>query len=168
MGIWKGVNEFVFKASNQTLESFSAYSMMVDPMTSCGCFEVIVTILPSTNGIMAVNREYSGMTPCGMKFSTIAGMVGGGIQTPGFIGISKFFIGSKKFIQADGGLERLVWMPKALKEEIRDLLEERVKELGLDGFLDKIATEEDAETEEQVLEYMQKVSHPVLEMEPMM
>ena len=103
-----------------------------------------------------------------MKFSTMAGMVGGGIQTPGFIGISKFFIGSKKFIKADGGLERLVWMPKALKEEIKDLLEERVKELGLDGFIDKIATEEDAETEEQVLEFMQKVNHPVLEMEPMM
>ncbi len=168
MGIWKGVNDFVFKASNQSLESFSAYSMMVDPMTSCGCFEVIVTILPSTNGVMAVNREHSGMTPSGMKFSTMAGMVGGGIQTPGFIGISKFFIGSKKFIKADGGLERLVWIPKSLKEEIRDLLEDRIEELGLEGFLDKIATEEDAENEEQVLEFMQKVNHPVLEMEPMM
>jgi len=168
MGIWKGVNDFVFKASNQSLESFSAYSMMVDPMTSCGCFEVIVTILPSTNGVMAVNREHSGMTPSGMKFSTMAGMVGGGIQTPGFIGISKFFIGSKKFIKADGGLERLVWVPKSLKEEIRDLLEERIEELELEGFLDKIATEEDAENEEQVLEFMQKVNHPVLEMEPMM
>ncbi len=168
LGVWKGVNEFVFKASNQALESFSAYSMMVDPMTSCGCFEVIATILPSTNGIMAVNREHSGMTPSGMKFSTIAGMVGGGIQTPGFVGISKYFIGSKKFIKADGGLTRLVWMPKALKEEIRDILEERLKDMGLDGFLDKIATEEDAETEEQVMEWVQKVNHPVLEMEPMM
>ncbi|MCL5070358.1 MAG: acetyl-CoA decarbonylase/synthase complex subunit alpha/beta, partial [Actinobacteria bacterium] len=118
LGIWKGVNEFVYKASHQTLESFSAYSMMVDPMTSCGCFEVVVTILPTANGVMAVNREFSEMTPCGMKFSTIAGMVGGGIQTPGFIGISKYFIGSKKFILADGGLKRLVWMPKQLKEEI--------------------------------------------------
>ena len=168
LGIWKGVNDFVFKASNQSLESFSAYSMMVDPMTSCGCFEVIMAILPAANGVMAVNREHTGMTPSGMKFSTMAGMVGGGIQTPGFIGISKFFIGSKKFIKADGGLQRLVWMPKALKEEIRDFLEERTKELGLDGFLDKIATEEEAETEEQVLEWMQNVNHPVLEMKPLM
>jgi acetyl-CoA synthase len=168
LGVWKGVNEFVFKASNQALESFSAYSMIVDPMTSCGCFEVIAAILPSTNGVMAVNREHSGMTPSGMKFSTMAGMVGGGIQTPGFVGISKFFIGSKKFIKADGGLKRLVWMPKALKEEIRDILEERLKDMGLDDFLDKVATEEDADTEEQVMEWMQKVNHPVLEMEPMM
>ncbi|MBA7560077.1 Carbon monoxide dehydrogenase/acetyl-CoA synthase subunit alpha [subsurface metagenome] len=168
LGIWKGVNDFVYKASNQSLESFSAYSMIVDPMTSCGCFEVIVTILPSTNGVMAVNREHSGMTPSGMKFSTMAGMVGGGIQTPGFIGISKYFIGSKKFIKADGGLERLAWMPKALKEEIRDILEERAKEMGMEDFLDKVATEEEAETEEEVLEWIQKVNHPVLKMEPMM
>jgi len=108
------------------------------------------------------------MTPSGMKFSTIAGMVGGGIQTPGFVGISKYFIGSKKFIKADGGLTRLVWMPMSLKEEIRDILEERLKDMGLDDFLDKVATEEDAETEEQVMEWIQKVNHPVLEMEPMM
>lgn len=168
LGIWKGVNEFVYRSSHQKLESFSAYSMMVDPMTSCGCFEVIVTILPTTNGIMAVNREYSEMTPSGMKFSTIAGMVGGGIQTPGFIGISKFFIGSKKFIKADGGLKRLVWMPKQLKEEIRDLLEERASELGLSDFIDKIATEENATTEEEVLEWITSTNHPVLEMEPIM
>lgn len=168
LGIWKGVNNFVYKASNQSLESFSAYSMMIDPMTSCGCFEVIVTILPSTNGVMAVNREHPGITPSGMKFSTMAGMVGGGIQTPGFIGISKYFMGSKKFIKADGGLERLLWMPKALKEEIRDILEERAKEMGMEDFLDKVATEEEAETEEEVLEWIQKVNHPVLKMEPMM
>lgn len=168
LGVWQGINDFVYKASNQNLESFSAYSMIVNPMTSCGCFEVIVTILPSTSGIMAVNREYPGITPSGMKFSTMAGMVGGGIQTPGFIGISKYFIGSKKFIKADGGLKRLVWIPKALKEEIKDVLGIRAKEMGIDDFLDKIATEEDAETEEQVLEWIKKVNHPVLEMEPMM
>jgi len=168
MGIWKGVNEFVYKSSHQKLESFSAYSMMVDPMTSCGCFEVIVTILPTTNGVMAVNREFSEMTPCGMKFSTIAGMVGGGIQTPGFIGISKFFIGSKKFILADGGLKRLVWIPKMLKEEIGDLLRQRAEELGIPDFVDKVATEENAATEEEVLQWISDVGHPVLEMEPMM
>ncbi len=168
LGIWKGVNEFVYKASHQKLESFSAYSMMIDPMTSCGCFEVIVTILPTTNGVMAVNREYSEMTPCGMKFSTIAGMVGGGIQTPGFIGISKYFIASKKFIRADGGLKRLVWMPRQLKEEIGELLRERAEEMGMPDLIDKIATEENAVTEEEVLKWMEKVNHPALEMEPIM
>ena len=168
LGTWKGVNEFVYKSSHQTLESFSAYSMMVDPMTSCGCFEVVVTILPTANGVMAVNREFSEMTPSGMKFSTIAGMVGGGIQTPGFIGISKYFIGSKKFILADGGLKRLVWMPKQLKEEILDLLQVRAGEMEIPDFIDKIATEENATTEEEVFEWITKVNHPVLGMEPLM
>jgi acetyl-CoA synthase len=167
-GIWKGINEFVYKASHQSLETFSTYSMIADPMTSCGCFEVIVTILPTTNGVMAVNREFSSMTPCGMKFSTIAGMVGGGVQTPGFIGISKYFISSKKFIRADGGLQRLVWMPKELKEEIRDLLQERAEEMGIPDFVDKIATEEQAQTEEEVLDWVQKVNHPVMALEPIM
>lgn len=168
LGTWKGINEFVYKASHQKLESFSAYSMIIDPMTSCGCFEVIVTILPTTNGVIAINREFPEITPCGMKFSTIAGMVGGGIQTPGFIGISKYFIASKKFIRADGGLKRLVWLPKQLKEEIKELLELRAEEMELPDFVDKIATEENATTEEEVLKWITDVNHPVLGMEPMM
>jgi len=107
------------------------------------------------------------MTPCGMKFSTLAGSVGGGVQTPGFIGVSKFFLTSKKFIKADGGFKRLVWMPKMLKEEIREALQRRSEEIEIPDFIDKIATEEDAVTEEEVLTFIQKVGHPVLEMESM-
>ena len=73
-------------------------------MTSCGCFECISCVLPLTNGIMIVYRDFPGMTPSGMKFSTLAGTVGGGVQTPGFIGHSKLYIGSPKFISAEGGL----------------------------------------------------------------
>lgn len=167
LGVWKGVNEFVYKTSHQTLSSFSAYSMINDPMTSCGCFETIVAILPMTGGVMVVPREHPEMTPCGMKFSTLAGSVGGGVQTPGFIGVSKFFLTSKKFIKADGGFNRLVWMPKMLKEEIKEALQHRADELEIPDFLDKIATEEDAVTEEEVLNFIQKVEHPVLEMESM-
>ena len=137
-------------------------------MTSCGCFECVTAILPETNGVMIVNREFEGMTPVGMSFSTMAGQIGGGIQTPGFIGMGKLYISSKKFISADGGIERVVWMPKILKEEIRDRLEERFEELGQSDLLDKIATEEDAVTSEELLAYLEKVGHPVLAMEPMM
>jgi acetyl-CoA synthase len=167
-GQWKGVNQYLEVASNGNLERFNAYSMMEDPMTSCGCFECITAILPETNGVMIVNREFEGMTPVGMSFSTMAGQIGGGIQTPGFIGMGKLYISSKKFISADGGIERVVWMPKILKEEIRDRLEERFKELGQSDLLDKIATEEDAMTSEELLAYLEKVGHPVLAMEPMM
>lgn len=169
VGQWDKVNEFVLKASNRKVERMSQYSMIVDPMTSCGCFECIAAVLPSTNGIMVVNREYTEMTPCGMKFSTLAGAVGGGNQTPGFIGHSKHYIGSRKFIAAEGGIRRIVWMPTALKKEIKNVIVDRAGELGLDGveFLAKIADETNATTEEEVLEFITKAGHPAIAMDPM-
>jgi len=168
-GQWEKVNEFVSSTTQGKITSMSAYSMIVDPMTSCGCFECISAILPSTNGIMIVNREFTEMTPCGMKFSTLAGTVGGGNQTPGFIGHSRFYIGSKKFISAEGGIRRIVWMPAVLKEDMRQVLIERANEAGLNGeeFLDKIADETKATSEEEVLEFISSVNHPALEMDPM-
>ncbi|HUT28980.1 MAG TPA: acetyl-CoA decarbonylase/synthase complex subunit alpha/beta [Sedimentisphaerales bacterium] len=169
VGQWDKVNAFVQKTSGGNVERMSQYSMITDPMTSCGCFECIAAVLPSTGGIMIVNREFAEMTPCGMKFSTLAGTVGGGQQTPGFIGHSKHYISSRKFIAAEGGIRRIVWMPKMLKEEIGDLLVSRANELGLDGgeFLDKIADESTAVTEEEVLEFITKAGHPATALEPM-
>jgi len=114
-----------------------------------------------------VDRDFTGMTPCGMQFSTLAGSVGGGLQTPGFVGVSKLYVASKKFISADGGLPRLTWLPKHLKEFLKDHLIERANEEGLDDFINKIATEEDCTTEEEVMEFMTKVNHPALSMDPM-
>jgi acetyl-CoA synthase len=167
-GIFAGVNEYIARASNGNLERVSMYSIMTDPQTSCGCFEVIAAVLPETNGVMLVNREYLGMTPIGMTFSTMAGEIGGGVQTPGFLGIGKLYITSEKFISAEGGIKRVVWMPKELKEEIRERLEKRLQEIGESDLIDKIATEDDATTSEELLEFLQKVGHPVLEMEPIM
>ena len=112
LGQWEGVNAFVYANTGKTIERMSAYSMIVDPMTSCGCFECISALLPAANGIMTVDRDFPDMTPCGMKFSTLAGSVGGGNVTPGFIGHSKFYIGSKKFISADGGIARMCGCPR--------------------------------------------------------
>jgi len=169
LGQWEKVNEFIKNTSHGKIEVMSAYSMIAEPMTSCGCFECISAVLPSTNGIMIVNREYPEMTPCGMKFSTLAGTVGGGRQTPGFVGHSKHYISSRKFISAEGGIQRIVWMPSTLKEEIKDTLLHRAKELGLDDeeFLSKISDERVATTEEEVLEFITKNGHPVTALEPM-
>ncbi len=167
-GEWKGINEYLAKASRGNLERLKLYSIVEDPMTSCGCFECIVAILPMANGVMVVDRDFAGMTPVGMTFSTLAGTVGGGIQTPGFLGVGKYFLGSEKFISANGGFARLVWMPKALKEQLRDRLQAQAERIGDPEFLDKIATEEDATTEEEVLEFLTAKNHPALSMEPIM
>lgn len=164
-GQWKGTNEFVRQASRGKVERVDAYSIMREPMTSCGCFECIAAVLPMSNGIMTVDRDYMDMTPCGMKFTTLAGSVGGGNVTPGFVGHSKHYIASKKFIMAEGGLKRLVWMPKALKETLREKMTERAKELGVPDLVDRIADETVGSTEEEILEFLQEKEHPALTME---
>jgi len=166
-GQWRSVNDYIGVKSNGTLSKFNAYSMMEDPMTSCGCFECIAAIVPEANGVMIVDRDFTGMTPVGMTFSTMAGQVGGGLQVPGFIGIGKLYISSGKFISADGGHKRIVWMSKQLKNEIQDRLKERLKKDEIDDLFDKIATEENAEDPDKLLTYLEQISHPALEMDPM-
>ncbi|MEI6499442.1 MAG: acetyl-CoA decarbonylase/synthase complex subunit alpha/beta [Armatimonadota bacterium] len=166
-GEFKGINEFVHKFSQRNVERVCLYSMMEAPMTSCGCFEVILSILPEANGIMAVNREYRGMTPCGMPFTTLAGSVGGGNVTPGFLGVGRLYLGSPKFIQAEGGIQRLVWLPKELKDALRDSLVKQGEAIGLPDLVDRIADETVGTTSEEIMPWLMEKEHPALTMEPM-
>jgi len=166
-GEWKGVNDFIYQKSNKTLERFHGYSIMTWPETSCGCFECIIAILPEANGFMVVNREFAGMTPCGMTFSTLAGSVGGGEQTPGFMGVGRLYLVSRKFISADGGIKRIVWMTKELKEALGEKLKKRCEEEGDPDLINKIADESVATTAEELLPYLEKVGHPALKMPPL-
>jgi len=165
LGVFKGINDFVNQASRGAVTDLSCYSLMTDPMTACGCFEAIAAMLPQCNGIMVVNRDYMGMTPSGMKFTTLAGMAGGGAQTPGFMGVSKHYMTSPKLFMAEGGLERMVWLPKSMKEEISDKLKERCAEIGKPELYDMIATEENGTTEEEILAFLKEKGHPCLSME---
>ncbi len=166
-GEYEGVNRFVKKASHGEIDRISLYSVMECPMTCCGCFEAIALMLPEVNGIMVVNREYKGMTPSGMTFSTLAGTIGGGAQTPGFAGIAKNYILSDRFLQGDDGIGRLVWMPSQLKEELKDRLEKILADRGMDGFFSKIADENTAATIEDLMVFLERVGHPALTMKPL-
>lgn len=167
LGQWSGVNQFIYESSGRAVETMSCYSLMTDPMTSCGCFMCIIALLPMCNGVMIVNREYAGMTPSGMKFSTLAGMVGGGVQAPGFMGVGRGYLASRKFMFAEGGLPRVVWMPKELKDAMAASLQPRLEEIGMPDLLDKIADETVGETEDAVLEHLTNVGHPALTMDPL-
>jgi acetyl-CoA synthase len=166
LGQWKGVNEFVYKASRQNIDHYNFYSIVHDPMTTCGCCECIAAVLPGANGVMTVHRDYTGETPCGMKFTTLAGMMGGGQSSPGFVGHSKYNITQRKFIIGDGGLLRMVWMPKSLKEEIKERLVKRGEELGMPDLVDRIADETVGITEEEIMPFLKKKDHPALKMDP--
>jgi acetyl-CoA synthase len=165
LGSWEGVNAFVKQHSRGKVEQVSAYSIMRNPMTSCGCFECIAAVLDKCNGIMVVDRDHSGETPSGMKFTTLAGSVGGGAVTPGFIGHSKHYIGSKKFLKAEGGINRLVWMPKRLKDEMSEKINEQGSRLGVDNLAERIADETIGITQDEILPFLKEKKHPALELE---
>ncbi|MBU2647979.1 CO dehydrogenase/CO-methylating acetyl-CoA synthase complex subunit beta, partial [bacterium] len=166
-GIWSGVNDYVYINSHKTVSAFCAYSIMDRPMTSCGCFEAICAYVPECNGIMIVNREFPDDTPVGMTFSSLAGNVGGGLQTPGFMGMGKVFLTSRKFLAAEGGHQRLVWMPRELKQQLGPELNQIFNDLGLPDMMDKIADEGIATNPDEIRSFMEKVDHPTLHLPDM-
>jgi acetyl-CoA synthase len=103
-----------------------------------------------------------------MKFTTLAGTIGGGLSTPGFVGHGKYNITQRKYLIGDGGLLRTVWMPKMLKEEIEERIKTRAKELGVPNLLDMIADETVGVTEEAILPFLNKKGHPALTMPPIL
>ena len=168
-GRYESVNKMVKEATHGAVENVTLYSILEDPMTSCGCFECICGIEPVSNGFIVVNREYKGMTPVGMTFGELASCTGGGVQTPGYMGHGRHFISSKKFIHAEGGIERIVWMPKELKDDVAERLNKTAKELyGIDNFTDMVADETICEDCDALMEFLTEKNHPVLGLEPLM
>lgn len=166
-GEWEGVNRTVYRESHGNVPRMCMYSLMEAPMTSCGCFEVILAMTPDMQSVIAVHREHTGMTPVGMKFSTLAGSIGGGRQTPGFMGVGRKYLTSNKFMAAEGGFLRVSWMPRSLKESLRDHLLEVGRRSGVPDLVDRIADETVTDDTEGLMEWMVKVSHPALDMDPL-
>ena len=168
-GRFESVDSMVASATHGAVESVTLYSILEDPMTSCGCFECICGIEPMSNGVIVVNREYKGMTPSGMTFGELASCTGGGVQTPGYMGHGRHFIASKKFCSAEGGIERIVWMPKELKDDVGERLNATAKELyGIENFVDLVADETVTTDCEELLNWLTEKGHPVLGLEPLM
>ena len=168
-GRFQSVNKAISDATHGAVENVTLYSILEDPMTSCGCFECICGIEPMSNGFIVVNREYKGMTPAGMTFGELASCTGGGVQTPGYMGHGRHFISSKKFIAAEGGIERIVSMPKELKDDVAERLNKTAKELyGIDNFTDMVADETVTTDCEELLNWLTEKGHPVLGLEPLM
>jgi acetyl-CoA synthase len=166
-GYWTGTNEYAAIGSHGSVQKVSMYSIMENPMTACGCFECIVMLIPEANGVMIVSREDTSMTPAGMTFSTLAGMAGGGLQTPGVMGVGKYYLISPKFISADGGLKRVVWMSSILKETMADEFRAAAEREGVPDLLDKIADERTVTDVSGLVAWLEEHNHPALAMGPM-
>ncbi|MEN8172596.1 MAG: acetyl-CoA decarbonylase/synthase complex subunit alpha/beta [Chloroflexota bacterium] len=167
IGYWTGTNEYAQQGSHGVVEEVSMYSIMENPMTACGCFECIVMVIPEVNGVMIVSREDVGMTPAGMKFSTLAGIAGGGMQTPGVMGVGKFYLVSPKFISADGGFKRVVWMSKNLKDSMAAEFQIAADREGISDLVDRIADGNSVTSVEELVTWVNEKDHPVLDMGPM-
>ncbi len=168
-GRYETVNQMIAEATHGAVEEVTLYSILEDPMTSCGCFECICGIEPASNGVIVVNREFKGMTPAGMTFGELASCTGGGVQTPGYMGHGRHFISSKKFVYAEGGIKRIVWMPKELKDDVGTRLNATAKELyGIENFTDMVADETICTEVDELMAFLTEKDHPVLAMEPLM
>ncbi len=167
VGYWQGTIDYTKSASHGVVDKVSMYSIMENPMTACGCFEAILMYIPEVEGVIVVSREDIGMTPMGMKFSTLAGMAGGGVQTPGVMGIGKYYMLSPKFISADGGFKRIVWMSKNLKDSMVMELQSVAQREGIPDLIDLIADGESVISVEELQEWVKTKNHPVLDMPSM-
>ena len=168
-GRFESVDKAIASATHGAVESVTLYSILEDPMTSCGCFECICGIEPMSGGFIVVNREFKGMTPAGMTFGELASCTGGGVQTPGYMGHGRHFISSKKFISAEGGIERIVWMPKELKDDVAERVNKTAFELyGIENFMDMVADETITTDGEELLSWLTEKGHPVLGMESLL
>ena len=113
-----------------------------------------------------IEFDWEHMARKGIVVVTPAYRLGGGVQTPGYMGHGKHYIASHKFLRAEGGIGRIVWMPKALKEQVRTKLDATAKDLyGVDDFTDMIADETVCTDDlEALMTFLAEKGHPVLEM----
>ena len=165
-GYWEGTNDYAKVGSHGVVEEVAMYSIMENPMTACGCFECIVMLIPEANGVMVVSREDTSMTPAGMTFSTLAGIAGGGMQTPGVMGVGKYYLISPKFISSDGGFKRVIWMSSYLKESMSDELEAVAAREGDPDLINRIADERNVSSVDELLAWLEEHNHPALVMDP--
>lgn len=153
-GEYSGVNEMVKERSNGTNDRFYMYSMFELPHTSCGCFEAIAFYIPEVDGIGVVDRHFKDAVVNGLKFSTMATQTGGGEQTEGFLGFGTQWMHSPKFLSAEGGWERIVWMPEILKEKMKESIPSELFE--------KIPTEKDVKDIPELQKFVKDKGHPIM------
>ncbi|MHA2207142.1 MAG: CO dehydrogenase/CO-methylating acetyl-CoA synthase complex subunit beta [Candidatus Thorarchaeota archaeon] len=154
-GEYTGVNQAYAEKSLGKVTSVALYSVFDKPHTSCGCFEAIAFVIPEVDGLGVVHRDHKGETVNGLPFSSMADSTAGGRQIPGFHGIAIEYMRSPRFLQVDGGWDRIVWLPDVIKQRVLDFIPEEIK--------DKIPTENDVSSIDELKDFLKSKNHPVVE-----
>ena len=154
-GEYEGVNQVIREKSLGEIERVQLYTAFGYPHTSCGCFEGCAFYIPEMDGYGVVHRNFKGETVNGLNFVTISDLTAGGRQVDGFHGLSIEYMRSPKFMQADGGWDRVVWMPHEVKERILEFIPPEI--------VDKIPTENDVSSLEELKGWLTEKGHPVVD-----
>ena len=154
-GEYEQVNQVIRDKSLGEIERVQLYTGFGYPHTSCGCFEGCAFYIPEVDGYGIVHRNYKGETVNGLNFVTISDLTAGGRQVDGFHGLSIEYMRSPKFMQADGGWDRVVWIPEDILERIEEFLPEDI--------IPKLATEEDVSNLDELKEWLREKHHPITE-----
>lgn len=154
-GEYSGANEALAKKTFGAVTRVWLYTAFGYPHTSCGCFEAAAFYIPEVDGFGIVHRGFKGVTVNGLTFGQIADSTAGGRQVDGFHGLSIEYMRSRKFLQADGGWKRIVWLPSELKERVKDAIPP--------DLVDKIATEKDVGSIDELKKFLEERGHPVVE-----
>ncbi len=153
-GEYAGVNQVIKEKSLGEIERVQLYTAFGYPHTSCGCFEGCLFYIPEMDGYGVVHRNFKGETVNGLNFVTISDLTAGGRQVDGFHGLSIEYMRSPKFMQADGGWDRVVWIPVDIKERIKIFMPPEI--------VDKVATEEDVSDLDELKAFLQEQEHPIV------
>ncbi len=154
-GEYAGVNQIINEKSLGDIERVQLYTAFGYPHTSCGCFEGCAFFIPEVDGFGVVHRNFKGETVNGLTFVTISDLTAGGRQVDGFHGLSIEYMRSLKFLEADGGWDRIVWMPQDIKERIQNFLPPEI--------VPKIATESDVADLDELKSWLTEKNHPIVE-----
>ena len=154
-GEYEGVNQVIRDKSLGEIERVQLYTAFGYPHTSCGCFEGCAFYIPEVDGYGVVHRNYKRETVNGLSFVTISDLTAGGKQVDGFHGLSIEYMRSPKFMVADGGWDRVVWIPQDIKERIQDFMPPEI--------VSKIATENEVSSLDELKTFLKEQGHPIVE-----
>ncbi|NLW71212.1 MAG: hypothetical protein GX061_09055 [Eubacteriaceae bacterium] len=181
-GSYPEVNSVLKQALGEEYDQTSLYSLTDKPVSGFAGAQCVVAKLPSGMGVIIADRDYKGPTPYGylteetpgektdgennegeektvgtMSYIELAAFSDEGKPRPGFISASKQFITSDKFMKKEGGIKRVLWMPKALKDELKDEINAAADDVN---FYHRIFDETKFTTEAEMLEKAEEQNHP--------
>ncbi|MCL2142045.1 MAG: CO dehydrogenase/CO-methylating acetyl-CoA synthase complex subunit beta, partial [Methanimicrococcus sp.] len=149
-GEYTGVNDAVQIESRGETQSVFLYSLIENPHTTGSSFDIIAFYIPELDGIGLVGRETEGDCVNGVSFEEMSIFTGYGQQISGFSGIGETYLFSEKFLQKEGGWDRVVW----ISEKLKNRLKQKAKDKKLADRISALPTEKDVKNIKELEQFL--------------